>query len=158
MRMHPNKRLTRDKDGRAHATSVATTERCDHVGPAANKAIAGAVRAGGVSAHSLPGNRSLKKIIKLPIMCCHPGKPALLDSIRGGVRMEPSDFRKFAEECLRLADQVQSVEDKSALLSMAEAWIRIADQGEEVCRLIGEIAPQSSQVRLAHEPDCPDAP
>jgi hypothetical protein len=72
--------------------------------------------------------------------------------------MEPSDFRKFAEECLRLADQVQSVEDKSALLSMAEAWIRIADQGEEVCRLIGEIAPQSSQVRLAREPDCPDAP
>jgi hypothetical protein len=56
--------------------------------------------------------------------------------------MEPSDFRKFAEECLRLADQVQSVEDKSALLSMAQAWIRIADQGQEVCRLIGEIAPQ----------------
>jgi hypothetical protein len=72
--------------------------------------------------------------------------------------MEPSDFRKFAEECLRLADQVQSVEDKSALLGMAEAWIRIADQGEEVCRLMGEVAPQSSQVRLAHEPDCPDAP
>jgi hypothetical protein len=56
--------------------------------------------------------------------------------------MEPSDFRKFAEECLRLADQVQSVEDKSALLNMAQAWIRIADQGQEVCRLIGEIAPQ----------------
>ncbi len=75
-------------------------------------------------------------------MCCHLGKPALLDSIRGGARVEPSDFRKFAEECLRLADQVQSVEDKSALLSMAQAWIRIADQGQEVCRLIGEIAPQ----------------
>jgi hypothetical protein len=58
--------------------------------------------------------------------------------------MEPMDFRKFAEECLRLADQVQSVEDKSVLLSMAQAWIRIADQGQEVCRLIGEIAPQSS--------------
>ena len=56
--------------------------------------------------------------------------------------MEPSDFGKFAEECLRLADQIQSVEDKSVLLSMAQAWIRIADQGEEVCRLIGEIALQ----------------
>ena len=32
--MHPNKRLTWDKDGRARAISVATTERCDHVGRA----------------------------------------------------------------------------------------------------------------------------
>jgi hypothetical protein len=51
--MHPNKRLTWDKDGRAHAISVATTERCDHVGPVANTAIAGAARAGSVSADSL---------------------------------------------------------------------------------------------------------
>ena len=48
------------------------------------------------------------------------------------------DFQKFAEECLRLADQVQSVEDKSVLLAMAQAWIRLADQGHEVYRLIGE--------------------
>ena len=55
--------------------------------------------------------------------------------------MEPLNFRRFAEECLRLAGQVQSVEDKSVLLSMAQAWIRVADQGEQVYRLIGEIAP-----------------
>jgi hypothetical protein len=46
------------------------------------------------------------------------------------------DFRKFAEECLRLADQLQSVEDKSVLLAMAQAWIRLADHGSEVMRLI----------------------
>jgi hypothetical protein len=54
------------------------------------------------------------------------------------------DFRKFAEECLRLADQVQSTEDKSVLLSMAQVWIRIADQDQQVERLIGEIDLQPS--------------
>jgi hypothetical protein len=46
--------------------------------------------------------------------------------------MEPMDFRKFAEDCIRLAEHVQSVEDKSVLLSMAQTWIRLADQGHEV--------------------------
>jgi hypothetical protein len=54
------------------------------------------------------------------------------------------DFRNFAEECLRLADQVQSTEDKSVLLSMAQVWIRIADQDQQVDRLIGAIDLQPS--------------
>jgi hypothetical protein len=54
------------------------------------------------------------------------------------------DFQKFAEECLRLAEQIQSVEDKSVLLAMAQAWIRLADHGREVIRLIDENGPQSS--------------
>ena len=54
------------------------------------------------------------------------------------------DFQKFAEECLRLADQVQSVADKSELLTMAQAWIRLADHGPEVIRLIDENGPQPS--------------
>jgi hypothetical protein len=54
------------------------------------------------------------------------------------------DFQKFAEECLRLADQVQSVEDKSVLLAMAQAWIRLADHEREVIRLIDENGPQPS--------------
>ena len=58
--------------------------------------------------------------------------------------MEPVDFRKFAKECLRLADQVQSIEDKSVLLGMAQVWIRIADQGQQIYRLIGEIGSQLS--------------
>ena len=63
---------------------------------------------------------------------------------QGELRMEPIDFRKFAEDCIRLAKHVQSVEDKSVLLSMAQAWIRLADQGHEVYRLIGENDPQLS--------------
>ena len=47
-------------------------------------------------------------------------------------------FRRYAEECLRLAEQLQSVDDKAALLTMAHAWIRLADQGHQVNRLIGE--------------------
>jgi hypothetical protein len=31
------------------------------------------------------------------------------------------EFRRFAKECMRLAEQVQSVEDKAVLLSMAKS-------------------------------------
>ena len=47
-------------------------------------------------------------------------------------------FRRYADECLRLAEQVQSLDDKAALLTMAQAWVRLADQGHQVNRLIGE--------------------
>jgi hypothetical protein len=47
-------------------------------------------------------------------------------------------FRRYANECLRLAEQVQSLDDKATLLTMAEAWIRLAGQGHQVNRLIGE--------------------
>jgi hypothetical protein len=77
-------------------------------------------------------------------MNCHPEKLPLFDNGGEGARMERVDFRKFAQECLRLADQVQSIEDKSVLLGMAQVWIRIADQGQQIYRLIGEIGSQSS--------------
>jgi hypothetical protein len=48
---------------------------------------------------------------------------------------EREEFRRFARECLRLAERVQSVDDKAALLSMAQVWIRLADQGFKVRRL-----------------------
>jgi hypothetical protein len=37
-----------------------------------------------------------------------------------------------------LAEQVQSVDDEAVLLTMAEAWVRLADQGHQVNRLLGE--------------------
>jgi hypothetical protein len=42
--------------------------------------------------------------------------------------MKPIDFRRFADECLRLARQVEAIDDRAALLSMAQAWIRLADK------------------------------
>jgi hypothetical protein len=51
---------------------------------------------------------------------------------------DSNEFRRYADECLRLAEQVQSLDDKAALLTMAGAWVRLADQGHQVNRLIGE--------------------
>jgi hypothetical protein len=51
-------------------------------------------------------------------------------------------FMRFARECIRLAEQVQSVDDKGALLSMAQVWIRLADQGHQVRQLIDGDGPR----------------
>jgi hypothetical protein len=51
-------------------------------------------------------------------------------------------FRRYAEECLRLAEQVQSLDDKAALLTMAGVWVRLADQGYRVNHLSGENGPR----------------
>jgi hypothetical protein len=40
-------------------------------------------------------------------------------------------FRRFAGECLRLVERFQSVDDRAVLLSMAQVWIRLADQGQK---------------------------
>jgi hypothetical protein len=49
---------------------------------------------------------------------------------------ESGEFRRFARECMRLAEQVQPVDDKAVLLNMAQVWIRLADQGQQVRRLV----------------------
>ena len=46
--------------------------------------------------------------------------------------MQDDEFRRYAEACLRLADKVQSVEDKAELLSMAQAWVQLAGRTGEV--------------------------
>jgi len=51
-------------------------------------------------------------------------------------------FRHFAEECLRLAERFQSVDDRAVLLSMAQVWIQLAAQGHKVRQLIDEAGPQ----------------
>ena len=51
---------------------------------------------------------------------------------------DSNKFRRYAKECLRLAEQVQSLDDKAALLTMAQAWVRLADQGHQVNRPSGE--------------------
>jgi DNA primase len=47
--------------------------------------------------------------------------------------METSqDYRKFAEECRRLAKEVKDGEHKRALEQMAAAWLRLArEAGQE---------------------------
>jgi hypothetical protein len=51
---------------------------------------------------------------------------------------DPDKFRRFAEECLRLAERFQLVDDRAVLLSMAQVWIRLANQREKARQLISE--------------------
>jgi hypothetical protein len=46
-------------------------------------------------------------------------------------------FRHFPEECLRLAERFQSVDDKAVLFSMAQIWIELAHQSDQVGQSIG---------------------
>jgi hypothetical protein len=50
------------------------------------------------------------------------------------------DFRKFAEDCVRLADEVETIEHKARLLTMAEVWIRLADKAASVQALLDDNA------------------
>jgi hypothetical protein len=50
----------------------------------------------------------------------------------------PIDFRKFAEHCVQLAEEVQSIEHKAQLLTMAEVWIRLADKADVVRAVLGD--------------------
>jgi hypothetical protein len=38
------------------------------------------------------------------------------------------EFRRLADECLNLANQIDSREARAFLLRMAEAWLRLADE------------------------------
>jgi hypothetical protein len=40
-------------------------------------------------------------------------------------------YRRYAEECRRLADKFASVEDKAMLLDLAQAWDQLADETGE---------------------------
>jgi hypothetical protein len=50
---------------------------------------------------------------------------------------KPIDFATFAAECARLAQAVESIEDKALLLRMAEVWIRLADKAERIRGVLG---------------------
>jgi hypothetical protein len=51
---------------------------------------------------------------------------------------KPIDFETFAAECARLAQTVESIEDKALLLMMAEAWIRLADKGQRINAILNQ--------------------
>jgi hypothetical protein len=43
----------------------------------------------------------------------------------------PSDYRKFAEECRRLAAKAEARQHKTVLEQMAEVWSRLALEAEQ---------------------------
>ena len=46
------------------------------------------------------------------------------------MRNDPETYRRYAEECQRLATRMTSDEHKRILVTMAEAWIALAQEGE----------------------------
>jgi hypothetical protein len=43
----------------------------------------------------------------------------------------PEDYRKFAEECRRLAKRAEQQEHKVILEQMADVWLRLAREAEQ---------------------------
>jgi hypothetical protein len=45
--------------------------------------------------------------------------------------MPGEQYREYAQECVRLANDVQDASHKARLLQMAQDWIRLAEQSEK---------------------------
>jgi len=50
----------------------------------------------------------------------------------------PKEFREFAQECLRWADETKSERHRQVLRDMAATWMQAALQLERSCALIDE--------------------
>jgi hypothetical protein len=42
-----------------------------------------------------------------------------------------AEYRKHADECMRLVKQMDREEHREMLLSMAQAWLKMADEREQ---------------------------
>jgi len=58
-------------------------------------------------------------------------------------------YREHAAECLRSAQAAKTPASKALYLTMAEAWVRLADQGESIT------GKSSAGVRPNPQPDRP---
>jgi hypothetical protein len=71
----------------------------------------------------------------------------LADSQRGralsneGNRMgRIESFRAYATDCMRRAEGEQTPEDRTILLNIALAWVRLAQQSQDAARAAGQTA------------------
>ena len=51
----------------------------------------------------------------------------------------PQEFRRFAEDCLQIAEHVSGSDQRARLAAMAQAWRRLAEEAERFEELIREM-------------------
>ena len=62
----------------------------------------------------------------------------------------PTDFRRYARDCVELAEQATNARYRAMLLDMAEKWLRLADQTKrEEDLLAAEAAAIGENARLS---------
>lgn len=52
---------------------------------------------------------------------------------------EPQEFRRFAEQCKRLAEGGDLAAHRDALHSMADAWLKLAVEEERIADFVREV-------------------
>ncbi len=62
----------------------------------------------------------------------------------------PQEFRRFADDCLQIAERVAESDQRSRMMVMAQAWRRLADEAEHFEQLIREMD-QAFDMPIEHE-------
>jgi hypothetical protein len=66
--------------------------------------------------------------VGVPNDCIGLGEPAM------------ADFRKLAEECVRMAHTATKPEDRAVLLDIAGRWLKLAAQNDKTAKLAAKVA------------------
>jgi hypothetical protein len=64
----------------------------------------------------------------------------------------PKEFREFAQECLRCADETKSQRHRQVLLDMAKTWMQAAVQLERSLALIDDDMRHPRVLKLVSRP------
>ena len=68
-----------------------------------------------------------------------PGPRVVVLGVEKGAGMSRADrYRQFAAECLRVAQQSSSADDKAMLLEMAKTWRQLTDRASKAGKDPGE--------------------
>jgi hypothetical protein len=60
-------------------------------------------------------------------------RPELCQPTAGFLSMKtPSQYREFAEDCLRLAKNAKREDERKVLQQMAETWLKLADEADQI--------------------------
>jgi hypothetical protein len=61
---------------------------------------------------------------------------------------DPADFLSLAAQCFQLVDETRAPDDRTILMNMAQAWLNLAIEEEQVTKLVRE-ADVAFEIRAA---------